>query len=761
MKFAQVILFILMVSLKPAITPAAAYPYLRIAKDGCSDTCGNIKIPYPFGMTKDCYLKSNFSVTCNHSYNPPKLFLQDSHVNVTKISLEGQLNILKFVARKCPDQPESDHEPSFRFPEFTINSTVNKFTAVGCDTYGFLQSFHSVKGTAVDQTIGCITMCFNPSAVVNGSSSGGGCCQTSIPQGMTNFELKAESYYSHRYVKEFSPCSFAFVVEEGKFNFTFDNLTNLRGVDKLPMVLDWGIGDENQTCETERKDSTTYACQQNTYCVNGKGNYRGYRCFCNEGYEGNPYLPNTGCQDIDECQKEETNNCKFKKLCKNVEGGYNCSCPMGYLQKDDGKGSEGCIPKPKKSYQALVAGILEGVAVGTMVLLMVCSWCLYVSKKRKMMWLKEKFFRENGGLLLQKRLNGQEESSNAPRIFSGRDLEKATNNFHDGNIIGQGGFGIVYKGRLIDNKEVAIKKSKTVDPNQIEQFINEVVILSQINHKNVVKLFGCCLETEVPLLVYEFINNDTLFNHLHNKKRACGISWDIRLKIGAETAEALSYLHSAASPPIIHRDIKTTNILLDEEFTAKVSDFGASRLGLLDQDQLSTVVQGTRGYLDPEFFQTFQLTEKSDVYSFGVVLVELLTGKKPVCFNRSEGEISLSNHFLSSMKENRLFQILEDSVASDENIDQLRQVAVLAERCLNVKGADRPSMKEVAMELVGLRITLKHTWTQGSQALNQEEIEPLIDHQEQSNPSGGGDIILTTTYYSLQNHEIQPIAHGR
>ncbi|XP_071924730.1 wall-associated receptor kinase 2-like [Coffea arabica] len=347
-----------MVSLKPAITPAASYPPLRIAKHGCSDTCGNITIPYPFGMTEDCYLESNFSVTCNHSYNPPKLFLQDSNVNVTKISLEGQLNILKFVARKCPDHPESDDEPSFRFPEFTINSTVNKFTAVGCDTYGFLQSFHSVKGTTVDQTIGCITMCFNPSAVVNGSSSGRGCCQTSIPQGMTNFELKAESYYNHRYVKEFSPCSFAFVVEEGKFNFTFDNLTNLRGVDKLPVVLDWGIGDETQTCETARKDSSTYACQHNTYCVNGSGNYKGYRCFCNEGYEGNPYLPNIGCRDIDECQKEETNDCKFGELCINVEGGYNCSCPKGYLKKDDGRGSGSCIPKPKKSYQALVAALM-------------------------------------------------------------------------------------------------------------------------------------------------------------------------------------------------------------------------------------------------------------------------------------------------------------------------------------------------------------------------------------------------------------------
>ncbi|XP_027094022.1 wall-associated receptor kinase 3-like [Coffea arabica] len=731
-------------------------PTFSIARPGCQDHCGNVSIPFPFGITEGCYLNKKFFINCiNSSTSVPQPVLRNSTINVTDISLEGQVYLMQYIASDCYNE---NGNLSYKFlpwmrlsKRFTFNSTANKFIVVGCDAYGIVYGFGQHRSYAT----GCVPSCYYKEDVIDGSCSGIGCCRTDIPPGAWNITVNLTSLNNHTKVWDFNPCSYAFVVEEKAFNFSADNLTNLSVDLSLPVVADWTI--EDGSCEVAQRNTTSYACSgKNSHCYEPfKG--LGYRCSCDQGYEGNPYLPD-GCQDIDECQKEETNNCKFGELCINVEGGYNCSCTKGYLKKDDGKGGEGCT---KKSHQALVAGILAGVAVGTMVLLVVCSWCLYVSKKRKMMWLKEKFFRENGGLLLQKRLNGQEESSNSPRIFSARDLEKATNNFHEGNIIGQGGFGIVYKGRLIDNKEVAIKKSKTVDPNQIEQFINEVVILSQINHKNVVKLFGCCLETEVPLLVYEFINNDTLFNHLHNKKRAREISWDIRLKIGAETAEALSYLHSAASPPIIHRDIKTTNILLDEEFTAKVSDFGASRVGLLDQDQLSTVVQGTRGYLDPEFFQTFQLTEKSDVYSFGVVLVELLTGKKPVCFNRSEGEISLSNHFLSSMKENRLFQILEDSVASDENIDQLRQVAVLAERCLNVKGADRPSMKEVAMELVGLRITSKHTRTQGSQALNQEEIEPLIDHQEQSNPSGGGDIMLTTTYYSLPNQEIQPIAHGR
>ncbi|XXG54248.1 hypothetical protein AAC387_Pa03g2183 [Persea americana] len=333
---------------------------------------------------------------------------------------------------------------------------------------------------------------------------------------------------------------------------------------------------------------------------------------------------------------------------------------------------------------------------------------------------KEKFFIQNGGFLLQQKISSCRTRSF--KIFTAKELERATENYSASRILGQGGLSVVYKGTLPDNRTVAIKKSKIVDACQIEQFINEIDILSQINHRNVVKLLGCCLEYQVPLLVYEFISNGTLYTHIHGTGRIQSISLQNRLRIATETAEALAYLHSAASIPIVHRDVKSTNILLDDNLIAKVSDFGALRLVPIDQTQITTLVQGTSGYLDPEYFQTGQLTAKSDVYSFGVVLVELLTAKKPICLSRSQEDRNLAMYFISAMKENRLLQVLEDQVRNEGHETPLIAIAQLAKRCLKVRGEERPTMKEVVVELQGLRGFQYHPWVNN----NLEEAESLL-----------------------------------
>ncbi|XP_031285956.1 wall-associated receptor kinase-like 22 [Pistacia vera] len=338
-----------------------------------------------------------------------------------------------------------------------------------------------------------------------------------------------------------------------------------------------------------------------------------------------------------------------------------------------------------------------------MLLLLIGAWWLYkFIKRRKAVKLKQIFFKRNGGLLLKQRLASNNEGNIVKtKLFASKELKKATDNYNTNRILGQGGQDTVYKGMLAKGRIVAIKKSKIVDKKKVEEFINEVVILSQINHRNVVKLLGCCLETEVPLLVYKFIPNGTLFHHINKENEEFPITWEMRLRIATEVASALYYLHSGASIPIYHRDIKSTNILLDEKYRAKVSDFGTSRSITVDQTHLTTHVQGTFGYVDLEYFQSSQFTEKSDAYSFGVVLAELLTGEKSIRSTNIEENRSLVAYFHSAIEENRLFEVLDTRVLKEGGKEEIMKFANLTRRCLNPNGKKRPTMREVATELAG------------------------------------------------------------
>ncbi|KAH9783167.1 protein kinase domain-containing protein [Citrus sinensis] len=250
-------------------------------------------------------------------------------------------------------------------------------------------------------------------------------------------------------------------------------------------------------------------------------------------------------------------------------------------------------------------------------------------------------------------------------------------------------------------------------------------IISQVKHKNVVKILGLCLETKVTLLVYEFVSNGALSHYIHDKSSQVLKNWKTCLRIAAETASAIHYLHSLASPSIIHSDVKSANILLDDNYTAKVSDFESLvPISSDDETAMSTMIRGTVGYLDPEYAHTGILTKKSDVYSFGVVLVELLTGMNPNSYVAlaSNEKISMVPYFLDSIENNSFRQILNFQVADESEMEEIEVVAELASKCLRIRGTERPTMKEVSEELDRLRRLQENYWARK----NNEESEHLL-----------------------------------
>ncbi|BFG14808.1 hypothetical protein CerSpe_010820 [Prunus speciosa] len=328
--------------------------------------------------------------------------------------------------------------------------------------------------------------------------------------------------------------------------------------------------------------------------------------------------------------------------------------------------------------------------------------------------------------------------------FTLRDLEFATNRFSKENVIGEGGYGVVYQGNLINGTPVAVKKLLNNLGQAEKEFRVEVEAIGHVRHKNLVRLLGYCIEGTHRLLVYEYVNNGNLEQWLHGAMRHHGyLTWEARMKVLLGTAKALAYLHEAIEPKVVHRDIKSSNILLDDDFNAKISDFGLAKLLGAGKSHITTRVMGTFGYVAPEYANSGLLNEKSDVYSFGVVILEAITGRDPVDYGRPAQEVNLVDWLKVMVGSRRSEDVVDPNIETRPSTSALKRALLTALRCVDPDSDKRPKMGQVVRMLESEEYPIPREDRRGrrSQAGNTEagSLKDNSDTDRSDNPDKRAD----------------------
>ncbi|KQJ81796.1 wall-associated receptor kinase 2 [Brachypodium distachyon] len=642
---------------------------------GCQTSCGGVDIPYPFGIGTGCF-REGFAIDCSNNNGP---VLAGTTLRVVRLSLDpDESQVMLPIGWQCYNATNPGDTYDWSHGEtkmnkdgvYRISNTQNMLVVIGCNSLGMTASERTEGGTEnYAYFAGCMSYCNNSASPQDKLCAGVGCCHVDIPPGLTDNYFNFREY-DHSAMLDYSPCDYAFLV--GKNNYTFQRSDLRMNTNRTsPVWLDWAIrGNGSGAAILSCANATTTACvSANSDCVDSQ-NGPGYNCKCSKGFQGNPYVVN-GCKNIDECADKAKYPCYG--VCEDTEGSYECTCRPGYRSNDAKK--ERCTPP-----FPLAAQISIGVILGLFVLASLVF--IYVLRKEQRKTLE--FYNKNGGPTLERAKN--------LKILKKKELEPF---FKDSNFIGEGGFGKVYKG-VVGDEVVAVKKPISGSALENNQFANEVIIQSQVMHRNIVRLIGCCLVVDAPMLVYEFVSKGSLDDILHKVGNKKPLSLDVRLSIAAESARGLSYMHSEAHTTILHGDVKPANILLDDEFMPKISDFGISRLIARDKQHTFNVI-GDLTYIDPVYIQEGRLTEKSDVYSFGIVILELISRKKATRDN------SLVKSFLEDHKQGKKSsELFDKEIAVPADMELLHCLAGIAVECLNLDVDKRPWMKDVANRLLTL-----------------------------------------------------------